>query len=65
MKDLCSKYDALAKELERFQQQSTIQHDTLMRALNVFRAEMRSEFSALKAIKTQNDQSSICGFLFR
>ena len=58
MDDLCSKYDTLTKQLETFQQQSSMRHETLMRFLDAFRSEMRTEFAALKAIKTQRNQLS-------
>ena len=55
MKDLGSKYDGLTKQLEKFQQASSMRHETLIRTLDAFRSEMRSEFSALKAIKTPDN----------
>jgi hypothetical protein len=35
--------------LEALQKQSEIQHDAVMKTLDAFRAEMRSEFAALQA----------------
>jgi hypothetical protein len=35
--------------LEALQKQSEIQHDAVMKTLDAFRAEMRSEFAALRA----------------
>lgn len=35
--------------LEALQKQSEMQHDVVMKTLDTFRAEMRSEFVALKA----------------
>ena len=36
-------------KLEALQKQSEIQHDAVMKTLDAFRAEMRSEFAALRA----------------
>ena len=36
-------------KLEALQKQSEIQHDAVMKTLDDFRAEMRSEFAALRA----------------
>ena len=36
-------------KLEDLQKQSEIQHDAVMKTLDAFRAEMRSEFAALRA----------------
>lgn len=36
-------------KLEALQRQSEIQHDAVMKTLDAFRAEMRSEFAALRA----------------
>jgi hypothetical protein len=36
-------------KLEAIQKQSEIQHDAVMKTLDAFRAEMRSEFAALQA----------------
>jgi len=36
-------------KLEALQRQSEIQHDAVMKTLDAFRAEMRSEFAALSA----------------
>jgi hypothetical protein len=36
-------------KLEALQRQSEVQYDSLMKALDAFRAEMRSEFTALRA----------------
>jgi len=36
-------------KLDALQKQSEIQHDALMKTLDAFRAEMRSEFAALRA----------------
>ena len=40
---------ALASKVEALQRQSEIQHDAVMKTLDAFRAEMRSEFAALRA----------------
>jgi hypothetical protein len=40
---------ALSVRLEALQKQSEIQHDAVMKTLDAFRAEMRSEFAALRA----------------
>lgn len=36
-------------KLEAIQKQSEIQHDAVMKTLDAFRAEMRSEFASLRA----------------
>ncbi|MDQ2925108.1 MAG: hypothetical protein M3R43_06075 [Acidobacteriota bacterium] len=36
-------------KLEALQKQSEIQHDAVMKTLDAFRAEMRSEFASLRA----------------
>lgn len=46
---LQSKLDGHAKQLDMLHQQSTVQHDAMMKTLDAFRAEMRAEFAALKA----------------
>jgi hypothetical protein len=50
LKALQSKLDSQAKQLDMLNQHSTIQHDATMKVLEAFRAEMRSEFAALKAL---------------
>jgi hypothetical protein len=40
---------ALAAKTESLQKQSEIQHDAVMKTMDAFRAEMRSEFAALRA----------------
>ncbi len=50
LKALQSKADSQAKQLDMMNQQSTAQHDATMKVLEAFRAEMRSEFAALKAL---------------
>lgn len=40
---------ALSAKVDSLQQQSTIQHDAVMKTIDAFRAEMRSEFAALRA----------------
>jgi len=40
---------ALTAKLDSLQRQTEIQHDALMKTLDAFRAEMRSEFAALRA----------------
>jgi len=42
LKSLAVRQDSLQKQME-------IQHDALMKTLDAFRAEMRSEFAALRA----------------
>ena len=49
MKAIFSKQDSLTRQLEITQQRSIIEHDELMKTLDAFRAEMRSEFATLKA----------------
>jgi len=50
LKALQSKLDSQAKQLDMITQQSAAQHDAAMKVLEAFRAEMRSEFAALKAL---------------
>lgn len=40
---------ALSAKVDSLQQQSTLQHDAAMKTMDAFRAEMRSEFAALRA----------------
>ncbi len=40
---------ALASKVDSLQKQSEIQHDAVMKTMDAFRAEMRSEFAALRA----------------
>ncbi len=40
---------ALASKADSLQKQSEIQHDAVMKTMDAFRAEMRSEFAALRA----------------
>jgi hypothetical protein len=42
LKAIQAKQDAVSKQIE-------VQHDALMKTLDAFRAEMRSEFTALRA----------------
>jgi len=42
LKAIQAKQDAISKQLE-------VQHDALMKTVDAFRAEMRSEFAALRA----------------
>ena len=44
-----AKLDALQRQSEMLQKQTEIQHDAVMRTLDAFRAEMRSEFASLRA----------------
>jgi hypothetical protein len=49
LKAIQSRQESFAKQMEMVQQQIAIQHDAVMKTLDAFRAEMRSEFAALKA----------------
>ena len=40
---------ALSAKVDSLQRQSEIQHDAIMKTMDAFRAEMRSEFAALRA----------------
>ena len=40
---------AIAAKVDSLQKQSEIQHDAVMKTMDAFRAEMRSEFAALRA----------------
>jgi hypothetical protein len=44
-----AKLDALQKQSETLQKQTEIQYDAMMKTLDAFRAEMRSEFASLRA----------------
>lgn len=50
LKALQSRLASQSKQLDMMTQQSTAQHDATMKVLEAFRAEMRSEFAALKAL---------------
>ena len=41
--------DALQRQCELIQKQGEVQYDSLMKHMEAFRAEMRSEFTALRA----------------
>ena len=49
LKAQAAKLDALQKQLEMLQRQSEIQTDAMMKNIDAFRAEMRSEFASLRA----------------
>ena len=40
---------ALSAKVDSLQRQNEIQHDAVMKTMDAFRAEMRSEFAALRA----------------
>ena len=40
---------SLAVKMDSLQKQGEIQHDAVMKTMDAFRAEMRSEFAALRA----------------
>jgi len=44
-----AKLDALQKQGEMLQKQTAIQYDAMMKTIDAFRAEMRSEFASLRA----------------
>jgi hypothetical protein len=44
-------------KLEALQKQADVQYDSIMKTLDAFRAEMRSEFAALRA----NNQAEVFG----
>jgi len=44
-----ARLDALQKQSEMLQKQTEIQFDAMMKTLDAFRAEMRSEFQSLRA----------------
>ena len=50
LKALQSRLASQSKQMDMMIQQSTAQHDATMKVLEAFRAEMRSEFAALKAL---------------
>ncbi len=43
------KLDALQRQSEMLQKSTDTQHDSVMKTLDAFRAEMRSEFASLRA----------------
>ena len=40
---------SLAAKMDSLQKQGELQHDAVMKTMDAFRAEMRSEFAALRA----------------
>lgn len=56
------KLDALRKQGDMLQKQLEVQHDAMMKTIEAFRAEMRSEFASLRAnsqIETMRQVSPI------
>ncbi len=49
MKAISAKVDALQKQGEMLQKQGEVQYDAMMKTMEAFRAEMRSEFQSLRA----------------
>jgi hypothetical protein len=49
LKAIQAKQDSVGKQVESLSKQVEIQHDAMMKTLDAFRAEMRSEFAALRA----------------
>ena len=50
LKALQSRLASQSQQLDWMNQQSTAQHEATMKVVEAFRAEMRSEFAALKAL---------------
>ena len=50
LKAVQAKLDSQAKQIDMITQQATVQHDATMKVIDAFRAEMRSEFAALRAV---------------
>ena len=49
LKAMLSRQESLQKQQESLQKQMEVQHDALVKTIEAFRAEMRSEFAALRA----------------
>jgi len=49
LKSHTAKLEALQRQMETLQRSVEIQHDAMMKTMDAFRAEMRSEFAALRA----------------
>ncbi len=49
LKALTVRVEALQRQTETVQKSIEVQHDTMMKTLDAFRAEMRSEFAMLRA----------------
>jgi hypothetical protein len=49
LKAISARQEALHEQLVAIQKQLEVQHDALVKTIEAFRAEMRSEFAALRA----------------
>jgi hypothetical protein len=49
LKAILSRQEAFQKQMETMQRQMEVQHDATVKTIEAFRAEMRSEFAALRA----------------
>ncbi len=49
LKAMLSRQEPLRKQHESMQKQMEVQHDAVVKTIEAFRAEMRSEFAALRA----------------
>ena len=49
LKAILSHQESLQKQLATIQEQMEVQHDVTVKTIEAFRAEMRSEFAALRA----------------
>jgi hypothetical protein len=49
LKAIQAKQDAMSKQFDAMSKQMEVQHDALIKTVEAFRAEMRSEFAALRA----------------
>ena len=50
LKAVQAKLDSQSKQIDMITQQAAVQHDATMKVIDAFRAEMRSEFAALRAV---------------
>ena len=49
LKAISARQEAFQKQMESMQKQMEVQHDATVKTIEAFRAEMRSEFAALRA----------------
>ena len=49
LKAISARQESVQKQLETMQKQLEVQHDATVKTIEAFRAEMRSEFAALRA----------------
>jgi hypothetical protein len=59
LKAIVAEQDGLVARLDSMERQMALQHDTVMKTLDAFRAEMRSEFLSLRAANQLEVQRQI------